>query len=311
MALVVHADKGWYDQIHRGQSGFFEKLGLAAQKRGIATFLVRADGPGAPSPLVGPQKRIMVGPRRLQGPNIFHVFPSYITGFWYLDPKGYFWNSTMMDKPFDPTLVDIDEAAKFFGRVSGWRIRNNISQRKQATATPLPPAEVAIFTQDIERYSDNVHYLTTRQMVRAAAGATQGLCYVKPHPLMTEEQRSWLAKLCGRLPNATLVDASVHDIIRASNVIVSQNSAVGFEALMHRKPVITCAKTDYAAASLVSHTTDELRDNIRRATIHFAEFPFEKYFYWFLGLNMLQPQDEGFTARAMGILYGPDGAFHA
>jgi CDP-glycerol glycerophosphotransferase (TagB/SpsB family) len=141
-------------------------------------------------------------------------------------------------------------------------------------------------------------------MIRAAAGAVQGRCYVKPHPLMTDEQRTWLGKLCDRLPNATIVDASVHDIIRASAVIVSQNSAVGFEALMHRKPVITCARTDYAAASLVCTTTAELHDNIGRATSHFADFPFEKYFYWFLGLNMQQPQNEDFAARAMAILYG-------
>jgi CDP-glycerol glycerophosphotransferase (TagB/SpsB family) len=121
---------------------------------------------------------------------------------------------------------------------------------------------------------------------------------------MTEDQKAWLTKLCARLPSATLVDNSVHDIIRASNVIVSQNSAVGFEALMHRKPVITCAQTDYATASLVSHTAAELRDNIRRAPSHFADFPFEKYFYWFLRLNMQEPQNEDFTARAMRILYG-------
>jgi Capsule polysaccharide biosynthesis protein len=303
-ALVVHANNNWHDHILWGYCGFFEKLGHAAQERGIATLLVRSDRIGAPSPLVGPQKRIMVGPRKFRGPNIFHAYPSYIEGFWYLDPQGYFWNSTMMDKPFDPALVDFDEAAKFFGHVSSWRIRNNVSQRQQPPTSSLPCAEVAVFTQDIELYPDNVHYLTTRQIIRSAAGAVQGLCYVKPHPLMTGEQRSWLSKLCGRLPNTSLVDASVHDIIRASNVIVSQNSAVGFEALMHRKPAITCAKTDYAIASLVSHTVDELRTNIRCATSRFAEFPYERYFYWFLGMNMLQPQAEDFTARAMRILYG-------
>jgi hypothetical protein len=101
-SLIVHADKGWHDHILWGKCDFFEKLGLAANERGIATFLVRADSLGAPSPLEGPQKRIMVGPRRFRGPNIFHAFPAYIKGFWYLDPQGYFWNSSMMTKQFDP-----------------------------------------------------------------------------------------------------------------------------------------------------------------------------------------------------------------
>jgi len=303
-ALVVHADKGWHAHILSGKCDFFEKLGQAAQAQGIATLLISAQEPDAPHPVQGPQKRIMVGPRRFQGPHIFHAFPAYITGFWYLDRKGYFWNSSMMTTPFDPAQVDPRAATAFFNRVSRWRIRQNISQRVQSPVTALPPADVAVFVQDIERYSDPVHYLTTKEMIRAAAGAVEGRVYVKPHPLMNADQKAWLAKLCARLSNATLTDASVHDIIRASAVIVSQNSAVGFEALMHRKPVITCAKTDYAAATLVSHTQAELRDNIRRAPAHFAAFPYEAYFYWFLGMHMYRPQDDNFAARAMQVIYG-------
>jgi hypothetical protein len=97
----------------------------------------------------------MVGPRRFQGPQIFHAFPAYIKGFWYLDPQGYFWNSSMMTRPFDPASVDPDAAAIFFGRASRWRINNNVSQRKQAPTATLPNADVAVFTQDIERYTDN------------------------------------------------------------------------------------------------------------------------------------------------------------
>jgi hypothetical protein len=69
--------------------------------------------------------------------------------------------------------------------------------------------------------------------------------------------------------------------------------------------VITCARTDYAGASLVAHTPAELRDAIRRAPSHFATFPFEAYFYWFLGQNMLEPQDPAFVPSALHRLYGP------
>lgn len=301
-ALIVHADKGWHDHIAQGKCDFFEKLGEAVMARGLAPLLVRADGPDAPSPLDGRQRRIMVGPRSFRAPHILHAYPAYIRGFWYLDPQGYFWNSSLMAARFNPAEVEAEAAAAFFARVSQWRLRNNVSQRKQATGRALPAAAVAVFTQNIELYSEPVHYLTTREMIRAAAGAVEGRVYVKPHPLMTAEHRDWLAKLCSRLPNTMLVEASVHDIIRASKVIVSQNSAVGVEALMQRKPVITCAATDYAAATLVSRTKDALRANIQKAEAHFADFPFEKYFYWFLGLNLLEPQSADFTARAMRIL---------
>lgn len=302
-ALVVHADRGWHDHILGGHCDFFEKIGRAARDRGLDTLLVRADRPGGNTLPDGPQTHILIGPKRLRGRQVFHAWPAYIKGFWYLDPRGYFWNSSILTTGFDPGAIDAEAAGAFFTRVSRHRIRRNVSQRRQAPPADLAPADVAVFTQDIERHAEPVHHLQTQQMIRAAANAVPGRVYVKPHPLMTEAQRAWLARLCGRLENAVLTDASVHDIIRASGVIVSQNSAVGFEALMHRKPVITCARTDYAGASLVSRTAGELRANIRRAPDHFATFPFEKYFYWFLGQNMLEPQRDDFTARAMAILF--------
>lgn len=303
-ALIVHAEDRYFEHICSGGCDFFEKVGSAARERGITPLIFRSDDPMGAALFDEPHKHLMVGPRRRKGPNIFHVYPAYVQGYWYLDTQGYFWKSSMLGKTFDPENVDAEAAHAFFNRVSKYRIGHNVSMCKQPPPQPLEPADVAVFTQDIERYRDQLHYIITQRMIRASANAVDGLCYVKPHPLLNAEQRAWLGRVCARLPNIRVVDASIHDIIRASAVVVSQNSAVGFEALMHRKPVITCALTDYAAASLVSRDPAELRANIKAAPAHFARFPFEKYLYWFLGQNMLEPKASDFTDRALRILYG-------
>lgn len=303
-ALIVHADASWYDHVRKGGAAFFEAIGKAAQARGIATVLTPADRFRAPEHRPG-HRHILFGPKHLHGPGIFHAFPAYIKGFWYLDPQGYFWNSSLVDKVFDPEMVDAEAAAAFFQRITTHRIRRNVSQRKQAEPADLPPADAAIFTQDIERYADQVHYLTTAEMIRTTARSLTGRVYVKPHPLMTAQQRTRLARHCARLPNAVLTDASLHDIIRASGIVVSQNSAVGVEALMHRKPVLTCAATDYHQGSLVCTTAEHLRANLARAPAHGAAFPFQQYFYWLMGLNLIEAQHPDCAARAMARLYGP------
>ncbi len=303
-ALIVHADENWHRPIARGHVDFFEKLAQVLGARGVPIYLVAARDPRSASLLDGQYLHILIGPRRPKGARIFHVFPAYIKGFWYLDPQGYFWNSSLMGQVFDPEAVDPAAAKTFFDRVSQRRISGNISQRAQPAPSPLPPAQVAVFAQDIETYPDPVHFLTTRAMIRAASAGAAGLCYVKPHPKMTEKQRAWLAKLCARLGNTRLIDASVHDLIAAAQVVVSQNSAVGVEALLHRKPVITCAKTDYAGATIACKTESDLRAAIAQAPAHFAGFPFDRYLYWFLGLNMVQPNSDTFAARCLQILYG-------
>jgi hypothetical protein len=49
---------------------------------------------------------------------------------------------------------------------------------------------------------------------------------------------------------------------------------------------------------LVARTAEELQRCVQTAPQQLREFPYEHYFYWFLGENMLEPQKEGFLDRA-------------
>ena len=123
-------------------------------------------------------------------------------------------------------------------------IRNRISKLEQPEdVAKLPSAKAAIFTQQIESFKRPIHYLTNMEMIEAAAGLNEGNVYVKLHPVQDAQTTRKLLTHCRQFKNVIVTKAHVFDIIAASEVIVSQNSAVGFEALMFRKPVVTVSYT--------------------------------------------------------------------
>ncbi len=80
--------------------------------------------------------------------------------------------------------------------------------------------------------------------------------------------------------------------------MVTQNSAAAFEALMQKKPVITCARSDFWHATLTARNVGDLREALLHGSEAMANFAFEKYFYWLLSRNCLEPQQDDFAARA-------------
>jgi len=94
-------------------------------------------------------------------------------------------------------------------------------------------------------------------------------------------------------------EASVHDLIEKSRVVITQNSSTGFEALMQKKTVITCGKSDYRHATLTAKTPGDLRDALDYGPDAMSDFSYEKYFYWFLNRNLLEEAKDSFAERAV------------
>lgn len=304
-AIVVHAERAWADHILRGENLFFEKLGKLAASRGLVPLLTRAEEILSPLMLEAGGLHVMMGPKRHQGENIFHAHPSYLRGFWYLDTKGYFWNSSIRDKQFSANSVDAEAADKFLAEVFGHLNRNNLSKRPQPArlTSGVKPGAALVVIQDIEKYSEQIHYLKSRAMIRNVSRATDRTVYVKLHPLLSETKRRDLTNFCNEIERVEVIEASVHELIGAVDVVVTQNSAVGVEAIMHQKPVLTCAKTDYHRGSIVCRSGAELRENFAYAREFADTFPFAKYFYWLMHEQMLRPNQEDFALRAAARLF--------
>ncbi len=298
-SVIVHASDSWFAAIRNGQFDFFEKLGKSALEQGYFTLLVKDGTPKSTKLLDAEHVHILCGSRLPTHHSVHYAMPSYIYGFWYFDPEGVHWNSSLCEKQFLPDTIDFKKAEYFFNGVSGYMLRENVSKFSQNPREKgnLKKAKAVIFLQEIDRYKRPIHYLTTAEIIQTVAMSTSETVYVKPHPAHTSENEKSYLEICSQFPNVEVSNHSVHDLSAVSEVVVSQNSAAGFEAIMQKKPIITCGQTDYHHATVVTKSKRTLELALQTAPDSQKEFPFEKYFYWFLGLHMLEVQKTEFENR--------------
>jgi len=296
--LVVHADKGWLEPLSQNAFDFFTKLAPHMETKGIATVTVELDSPLSDAMLQQPHLHLIFGDRPQYRMNTLHVSPAYLWGFWYLDEVGINANSTMRMRKFCPNDVDWGHAEWFWNGVTSHMLNNNISRltQEERVRYDLEPATAVIFAQDIEDRFPRPHYISTEDIVQNTVRAAQGgRVYVKPHPWAREDTTRKLREICEHEPNLVITDASVHDLVQVSDWVITQNSSAGFEALMQRKPVITCGRSDFHHATIVARSGDELRDIIKTRKGEMDAFEYEKYLYWFLSDHCVEPQREDFA----------------
>lgn len=299
-SIIIHADGDWFDAVLADKFDFFSKLALVAQTNDFAACVVRASDKFEVSTDRPDQIHLHIGARPNHAENMWHVHPSYLYGFWYLDPRGVHHNSSVFAKPFNPAEIDADAARYFFDGVAGYNLRHNRSKFTQAARKPRGAAlaDSVFYMQEIETYKQPVHYLTSETIIRTLADQALGLVFVKVHPAQSEAMRHRISALVDTLANAEIKSDSIHDLTANSRIVVTQNSAAGFEALMQKKPVITCAKSDFHHATLVAKTTADLAAAVANASNSLADFPYQKYLFWFLNQNMLESAKPEFSERA-------------
>ena len=302
-AVIVHASETWFAALREDRFDFFTKLAAKARTEGHKAFLIRAERKASQRLLEQPHLHILIGPHSPQAPHILHAHPHYIWGFWMLDPMGVHGRAAQAGRVFDPDVIDHHAARYFFNGVSGYMRRENVSKLAQPApaAAPLDPAYAAIFAQDIDHFKQPQHYISTPEMISAVAEAAKGRrVYLKLHPAGDAGRSADLAAhaaRCGVTPST----ASVHDLITASERIVTQTSAVGFEALMHEKPVILCGRTDYHHAAWVVEDPVDLPRAVEAAPVALASFPYADYFYWALAMQGFEPAKPEFEARVWAL----------
>lgn len=302
--VIIHADPRWIAPVLDGSDGFWPRLVGEFAHQGVETRVVRARSRAAEalSDPMADHVHVVMGDMPSYGRNTLHVDEGYIKGFWYLDEIGVFSNSSLRLGQFCPERVNRGHAEYFFNGVASWMLRENVSKLPQVDRMPdhVEPAGAVIFTQEIEGLRQRSHFMTNEQMIRTAAEYDRSsLVYVKLHPRQSKATRRDLLAVTQDYQNVHVSEASVHDLIEKSRVVITQNSGAGFEALMQKKPVVTCGKSDYRHATLTAKNPGDLRDALDYGPDAMADFPFEKYFYWFLGRNLLEEAKDTFAERAV------------
>lgn len=300
-SCIIHGYGSWHDAILQGRHDFFTKLEPRLAHKGITSFVVEGNSRTSRALLDADHFHLIVGGPPMYGPTTLHAYPSYLWGFWYLDEIGYGPDSSLRFSRFEADPNQREAAEFFYNGVTGYMLRENVSKLRQEPRmdAPLRPASATILCQTSETRSPGTRFLTTEQIIATAASFDRdALVYVKLHPHQSKQGRRKILEFCENYPNVKLSDASIHDLIEAARVVITQNSAAGFEALMQQKTVITCGKTDYWHATLTPRNVADLRAAIEFGPETMAGFDYAGYVHWFLEKHCLEPAKDNFTARA-------------
>jgi len=248
--------------------------------------------------------------RPVQGESILSCSPSYLRGFWYLDRLGTRNNSSLRLKDFRPSTMDADYARSLFARLRKNFVATNRSKFPQADITPksVRQGSISLFLQDFRPapYAPAfVEYTDLMQVVVENRGARH--VYIKPHPLQRVHELEHIMPYHDPGAGVSVVDTSIHDLLAHCDLAVSQTSAVGFEANLHRVPTIMAGQVDFHHNAVTLRSPADYADAMKTALT--SRFHYEKYLVWFLKHNLFEPAQGARTRercaallREMGII---------
>lgn len=264
----------------------------------------------------GGHLHVVLEDRPVYAPNVFHAVPGYLRGWWYFDELATRNNSSNRLRQFDPRLVAGKFAEGFHARLAEQFIPENFSKFEQLPRgqLPVPQGCLALFAQDFKTPRWHSHYLSVPELIQAAilARGDRPLC-IKPHPNNAPEELEWIARQNAPERGVHVTDASIHDLLAACDCALTVTSAVGFEAFLHRKPVVLAGQTDFAQNAIT--LTDRRRLPEAMAAAMARDWPHEKFVTWFLRQNCVEDHPRALPAvlariRAKGIRIGADDGFY-
>ncbi len=201
------------------------------------------------------------------------VFPERFT----LDPVG--WGANLSFLPLDGPVWEDD--APFFKRLQE-RIHTNTSKFDQPPQEPelatghdfdvlfvcqLPHDETIKFHSDI-----SVENALRTVLHEASSPDKKWKVLVKGHPVNPESMKV-LLEIAKPFENAYWTDnMSIHDAIRISDIVTMVNSGVGFEAMLHEKPIFTYGRSEYQNVVNYKKRLDKTPPDVLRYRSFLSDF---------------------------------------
>jgi hypothetical protein len=225
----------------------------------------------------------------IQHPRVLNCGSAYVAPYHYLDPIGTRYLSSIAGLSFDPDQIDAQAALAFQRDLYDAQAVPRKSRYDQPDERlPVPQGCIAVFLQsESHRGVGEAQYVTMRQIIKALlARDDPRQIVVKPHPRDVDfETLGWLGQKARKDTRLQILPANMHDILSAASLVVTINSAVGIEAMIHSRPVITCGQADFHHATEVVRAREDVDAAITRAESR--SWPHSAYLYWFFHLNCL------------------------
>jgi len=118
---------------------------------------------------------------------------------------------------------------------------------------------------------------------------------IKVHPKDTSDYtKNRILNLQNKFRTRLIVtDGAIHDLLASAKLVMTVNSGVGTEALMHLKPVIALGASDYGAIAVNVLSIDDLKSALNEAAQLIGTLKFKRsvkdYFFKFYYQNAFQP----------------------
>ncbi len=281
--IVFHLPESWLGAGGTGLRPFYQRLQAGLDDLGVGWCNVALDRDQVMAQIDEDDDFHIINHGRFEHPRVLNAGIAYIYPFWNLDPTGIRAFSSIGGQKFRPAQLDGAAAKRFFGRLQARLVEGRQSRYEQPNDIEDLPARAAaavFFQSENHRIVGETCYLDRWQMLLTTLEACDGApVIVKPHPReLSQETFDQLLAWQQDYPQLHIALGNIHDIIAASERIVTINSAVGIEAYLHRKPVYLCGQTDFHHIATTAQNADMLRDALR-ADIQPRQYA--KYIYWY------------------------------
>lgn len=199
----------------------------------------------------GDEHDIVLMPHKQRGEEFWHpnlrfymqtVFPEAFT----IDVNG--WGANLSFLPLKG--ISKSNAYDFFNYLAG-RINQNVSKFDQPPQRFFPKNFDVLFVCQIPhdetiKYHSDISVEDALKGVLETARKKNYSVLVKGHPVNPGSMKNLFEISAQYADVATWIDdISIHDAIRACKVVALVNSGVGFEAMLHSKPIFSYGRSEY------------------------------------------------------------------
>ncbi len=228
-----------------------------------------------------------------------HANWGYLPGYWYFDPRGYRWNSSIAQMRFDPTEIDGEVAQTLFGQLRRRFVKHGSSFHRQPESTELdvPEDYILVLLQGQNNPLRVGAFLDEVGMLRAVLAGRDGRpVLVKHHPrARNPATERFLADAAIRADGVQVVEGNLHDLLERASAVTCLNSGTGFEAFLHRRPVIVFGQTDYHHCAETVRDPHDFPEALARALDRRRPYP--KFVWWFLSQTCIAVDAPDFEER--------------
>ncbi|MGO2018228.1 capsular polysaccharide export protein, LipB/KpsS family [Psychrobacter sp.] len=239
----------------------------------------------------------------VDNPNWLHVQESTLAGRCSVDTQGFAGYSKMANdfSKIEEYTSNIDQSTldENFNYLYQEYVVNNVSKYHQNEKAFVSEGEyVFVALQVLTDIVADIAFFDGIQMLKTIAEYyknTATKVVVKRHPYCNSLSMQVLIETLVSEGSIVVSDASIHNIIENAKAVFVVNSGVGFESLMHLKPVVVCGQCDYAyAVSNQVKTPTELLRCLETDNFSVNEKKVKKLLYYYA--NIYNPKLEKLPA---------------